>query len=33
MQEVIADHGKMRKQFERSRLRWRVSGGARRSLG
>lgn len=33
VQEVIADHGKARKQFKRSRLRWRVSGGARRSLG
>lgn len=27
VQEVIADHGKARKQFKRSRLRWRVSGG------
>lgn len=33
VQEVIAHHGKARKQFRRSRLRWRVSGGARRSLG
>ncbi|NIF23157.1 RNA-guided endonuclease InsQ/TnpB family protein [Candidatus Pantoea multigeneris] len=33
VQEVIADHGKARKQCKRSRLRWRVSGGARRSLG
>ncbi len=33
VQEVIAHHGKARKQFKRSRLRWRVSGGARRSLG
>ncbi|WP_026042684.1 RNA-guided endonuclease InsQ/TnpB family protein [Pantoea sp. A4] len=33
VQEVIAEHGKARKQFKRSSLRWRVSGGARRSLG
>jgi IS605 OrfB family transposase len=33
VQEVIAHHGKARKQFRRSRLRWRVSSGARRSLG
>lgn len=33
VQEVIAHHGKARNQFRRSRLRWRVSGGARRSLG
>ena len=33
VQEVIAYHGKARKQFKRSRLRWRISGGARRSLG
>ena len=33
IQEVIAVHGKARKQFKRSKLRWRVSGGARRSLG
>jgi len=33
VQEVIADHGKARKQFKCSRLRWRVSGGSRRSLG
>ncbi|EPZ8357467.1 hypothetical protein ACXWYY_002990 [Enterobacter hormaechei] len=32
VQEVIADHGKARRQFKRSRLRWRISGGARRSL-
>ncbi|HHG0625531.1 hypothetical protein [Klebsiella variicola] len=32
VQEVIAHHGKARKQFRRSRMRWRVSGGARRSL-
>ncbi|WP_026042476.1 RNA-guided endonuclease InsQ/TnpB family protein [Pantoea sp. A4] len=33
VQEVIADHGKARKQCKRSRLSWRVTGGARRSLG
>ncbi|CAI1927541.1 transposase, IS605 OrfB family [Serratia quinivorans] len=33
IQEVISHHGKARKQFKRSRLRWRISGGARRSLG
>lgn len=33
IQEVIALHGKARKQFKRSKLRWRISGGARRSLG
>lgn len=33
VQEVIASHGKARKQSNRSRLRWRISGGARRSLG
>jgi putative transposase len=32
-QEVIAAHAKARKQFKRDKLRWRVSGGARRSLG
>ena len=33
VQEVIASHGKARKQFKRSQLRWRVSSGTRRSLG
>ncbi|MCT8348513.1 transposase [Photorhabdus temperata] len=33
VQEVIAEHGKARKQFKRAKLRWRVSGGAKRSLG
>lgn len=33
IQEVIAVHGKARKQFKRSKLRWRINGGARRSLG
>lgn len=32
-QEVIATHHKARQQFKRDKLRWRVSGGARRSLG
>lgn len=30
VQEIAAIHGKARKQFKRSRLRWRVSGGSRR---
>lgn len=33
IQEVIAVHGKARRQFKRSKLRWRVSGGTRRLLG
>lgn len=33
VQEVIAVHGKARKQFKKSKLKWRTSGGARRSLG
>ncbi|WP_019584589.1 RNA-guided endonuclease TnpB family protein [Thioalkalivibrio sp. ALE16] len=33
IQEVIAVHGKSRNQFKRSKLRWRVSRGAKRSLG
>lgn len=33
VQEVIAAHAKARKQFKRSKLRWRVSGGSKRSLG
>ncbi len=33
IQEVVADHGKARNQFKRSKLRWRISGGAKRSLG
>lgn len=33
IQEVIASHGKARKQFKRAKLRWRISGGAKRSLG
>lgn len=33
IQEVIAVHAKARSQFKRSKLRWRVSRGAKRSLG
>ncbi|HEY8095874.1 MAG TPA: transposase [Methylobacter sp.] len=33
VQEVIAVHAKSRKQFRKDKLRWRVSGGVRRSLG
>lgn len=33
VQEVIAVHHKSRKQFKTDKLRWRVSGGPRRSLG
>lgn len=33
VQEVIAVHAKCRKQFKCDKLRWRVSGGSRRSLG
>jgi len=33
VQEIIAEHGKKRKQAKRNKLRWRVSGGPRRSLG
>ena len=33
IQEVIAEHAKARRQFKKDKLRWRVSGGARRSLG
>ena len=33
VQEVIAVHAKARKQFKKDKLRWRVSGGSRRSLG
>ncbi len=33
VQEVIAVHAKTRKQFKKDKLRWRCSGGARRSLG
>ncbi len=33
IQEVIAVHGKARNQFKKSKLRWRVSRGAKRNLG
>jgi len=33
IQDIIATHHKTRKQFKRDKLRWRVSGGSRRSLG
>jgi IS605 OrfB family transposase len=33
VQEVIAVHHKARRQFKTDQLRWRVSGGSRRSLG
>lgn len=33
IQEVIAVHAKTRNQFKKSKLRWRVSRGAKRSLG
>ena len=32
-QEVIAEHAKKRKQFKKSKLNWRTSGGSRKSLG
>ena len=33
VQSVIAQHTKSRHQFKRSKLRWRCSGGSKRSLG
>ena len=33
IQEIIAIHAKARSQFKRSKLRWRVSSGSKRSLG
>ena len=33
VQEVTEAHAKARKQFKKDKLRWRVSGGSRRSLG
>lgn len=33
VQETIAVHGKARKQFKKDKLKWRTSGGSRRSLG
>ncbi len=32
-QEVIAEHGKKRRQFKQDKLRWRCSGGSKRALG
>ncbi len=32
-QEVIAVHAKTRKQFKKNKLKWRISGGSKRSLG
>ena len=32
-QEVIAEHGKKRRQFKKNKLRWRCSGGPKRALG
>lgn len=33
VQQVIAEHATRRKQFKKSKLKWRTSGGSRRSLG
>ena len=33
VQEVTEAHAKARQQFKKSKLRWRVSGGSKRSLG
>lgn len=33
VQEITETHGKARKQFKKSKLHWRSSGGARRALG
>ena len=33
VQETIAVHAKSRKQFKKSKLRWRCSGGAKKALG
>ncbi len=33
VQEAIAVHAKSHKQYRKDKLRWRISGGARRSLG
>lgn len=33
VQEVTEAHAKARKQFKKDKLRWRISGGAKRSLG
>jgi transposase len=33
VQETIAEQGRKRKQFKKDKLKWRTSGGSRRSLG
>jgi len=33
VQETIAEHGRKRNQFKKDKLKWRTSGGSRRSLG
>jgi transposase len=33
IQETIAEHGRKRKQHKKDKLKWRTSGGSRRSLG
>lgn len=33
LQAVVAEHAKARQQFKKSKLRWRISSGAKRSLG
>lgn len=33
VQEIIAIHGKAKKQFKKAKLRWRISSGSKRSLG
>jgi len=33
VQQVIAEHAIRRKQFKKNKLKWRTSGGAKRSLG
>jgi len=33
VQQVISEHATRRKQFKKSKLKWRTSGGARKSLG
>jgi IS605 OrfB family transposase len=33
VQETIAEHGRKRKQYKKDKLKWRTSGGSRRSLG
>lgn len=32
-QAVVAEHGNKRRQFKKSKLRWRVSSGSKKSLG